>query len=81
MTFCSPAPSDSVGWRLQHSYSGWSELFHVRVTPTFMPILRMVLFHGPLAEALGLNAALLGQPESAAIFAGKVIPTGAKPLA
>ena len=53
----------------------------MRVTPTFMPILRMVLFHGPLAEALGLNAALLGQPESAAIFAGKVIPTDAKPLA
>ena len=81
MTICSPAPSDSAGWRLEHSYAGLPELFHVRVNPTFIPTPRMVIFNGSLAESLGLNAALLGQPESAAIFAGKVIPPGAKPLA
>ncbi len=81
MTICSPTTSDSAGWRLEHSYAGLPELFHVRVNPTSFPTPRMVIFNDSLAESLGLNAALLGQSESAAIFAGNVIPPGAKPLA
>jgi len=81
MTIYPPAPSDSAGWRLEHSYAGLPALFHAPVNPTPIPTPGLVLFNGPLAESLGLNAALLGQPESAAIFAGNVIPPGAKPLA
>jgi len=66
---------------LEHSYAGLPELFHVQVNPTSIPTPRMVIFNDSLAESLGLNAALLGQSESAAIFAGNVIPPGAKPLA
>jgi len=81
MTISSPTTSDSAGWRFEHSYAGLPELFHVRVNPTSIPTPRMVIFNSSLAESLGLNAPLLGQSESAAIFAGNVIPPSAKPLA
>ncbi len=81
MTNCSTFTNDSAGWRLEHSYASLPELFHVRVNPTSMPSPRMVIFNDSLAESLGLNADLLREQESAAIFAGNVIPPGAMPLA
>lgn len=81
MTNCSIFTNDSAGWRLENSYAGLPDLFYVRVNPTSMPSPRMVIFNDSLAASLGLNADLLREQESAAIFAGNVIPPGAMPLA
>jgi uncharacterized protein YdiU (UPF0061 family) len=41
----------------------------------------MVVFNRPLAEALGLDVASLAGPQGAEIFAGNVLPDGARPIA
>lgn len=75
-----PSPIASpAGWKFDNSYARLPALLHERVDPTPVRVPRMVVFNHPLAEALGLNGAVLaGQ---AAIFAGNELPDGAEPLA
>ncbi len=69
------------GWRLAHTYADLPALFHARVAPTPVRDPQFVVFNTVLAEALGLDVPALEAPAGAALFAGNVLPDGARPLA
>jgi serine/tyrosine/threonine adenylyltransferase len=70
-----------AGWRLAHTYAELPALFHSPATPDPVAAPRLVAFNRPLAAQLGLDADALDGPHGAAIFAGNVLPDGARPLA
>jgi len=70
-----------AAWRLEHTYAALPALFHSPADPTRVAAPRLVAFNRPLAASLGLNVEALDGPEGAAIFAGNVLPEGARPLA
>ena len=70
-----------TGWRLEHTYAELPALFHSPAAPARVAAPRLVAFNGPLAASLGLDADALAGPEGAAIFAGNVLPEGARPIA
>ena len=69
------------GWRLEHTYTQLPQLFYSDVSPTAVREPRLVVFNRPLAEELGLDPDALESPDGAAIFAGNVLPPGARPIA
>jgi len=69
------------GWRLDHTYVSLPPLFFSEVAPTPVREPKVVVFNRPLAGELGLDADALDTPEGAAIFAGNVLPPGARPIA
>jgi len=69
------------GWRLEHSYADLPALFHARAAPTLVRDPQFVVFNTVLAAALGLDVPSLDTPAGAAMFAGNVLPDGARPLA
>ena len=75
-----PEPSP-LGWRLDHSYARLPSQFYSRVQPTPVAKPQLVLFNKALACSLGLDASTLSLPESAALFSGNQLPTGADPIA
>jgi len=77
----SPVVPHAGGWRLDHSYAQLPARFFAKVPPTPVASPRLVLFNSPLAEELGLDAAMLAQPANAGWFAGNVLPPGASPIA
>jgi serine/tyrosine/threonine adenylyltransferase len=77
----SPIVPLTGGWRLEHSYALLPAGFFASVLPTPVSSPRLVVLNRPLAEELGLDPAVLAQPENAAWFAGNVLPPGASPIA
>jgi uncharacterized protein YdiU (UPF0061 family) len=69
------------GWRLEHTYTELPQLFYTDVKPTPVREPRLAVFNTALATTLGLDANALNTPEGAAIFAGNVLPPGARPIA
>jgi len=69
------------GWRLEQSYAQLPQIFYSDVRPTPVAEPRLVVFNRTLADELGLDAAALDNPAGAAIFAGNVLPEGARPIA
>jgi uncharacterized protein YdiU (UPF0061 family) len=69
------------GWRLELSYAELPALFHSDVKPTPVPAPHLVAFNAALAVALGLTPEALNGAEGAQIFAGNVLPEGARPIA
>src|SRR3954471_2288655 len=74
-------PTDAVGWRLEQSYAQLPAMFHVAIAPTPVAAPRLVVLNQPLAQTLGLDPAMLGGEEGAAIFSGNRLPPGSQPLA
>ena len=70
-----------AGWRLEHTYADLPQIFHSPAAPTAVREPRLVAFNRPLAAMLGLEPETLERPEGAAIFAGNVLPEGARPIA
>jgi uncharacterized protein YdiU (UPF0061 family) len=70
-----------TGWRLEHTYADLPQLFYSPATPTAVREPRLVAFNRPLAARLGLEPETLERPEGAAMFAGNVLPEGARPIA
>ncbi len=70
-----------TGFRLEQTYTELPSLFWSDVTPTPVRDPQMVVFNAPLAAALGLDTAALNGAEGARIFAGNVLPEGARPIA
>ena len=68
-------------WRLEHTYADLPELFSAPAAPTPVREPRLVVLNRPLAVSLGLDANALESSEGAAIFAGNVLPEGARPIA
>jgi serine/tyrosine/threonine adenylyltransferase len=69
------------GWRLEHTYADLPSIFHTDAPPAPVREPHLVAFNRPLAAALGLDPDALDGPEGAAIFAGNVLPAGARPIA
>ena len=69
------------GWRLEYTYAELPPLFSAPAQPSAVRAPRLVAFNRPLAEALGLDPAALEGPDGVAIFAGNVLPDGARPIA
>ena len=70
-----------AGWRLEHTYADLPRLFYADAAPTPVRQPRLVVFNRPLAERLGLDPDRLEHPDAAAVFAGNVLPEGARPIA
>ncbi len=56
-------------------------LFFSDARPTPVPNPRIVMFNRPLATTLGLDPDGLETADGARIFAGNVLPEGARPIA
>jgi uncharacterized protein YdiU (UPF0061 family) len=70
-----------AGWRLEHTYAELPQLFYAHAAPTAVRAPHLVAFNRPLATHLGLECDALDGPEGAAVFAGNVLPEGARPIA
>lgn len=67
------------GWNLEHTYTELPEIFYRGQNPAIAPVPQMVIFNENLAEFLGLDSdRLKDRPD---IFAGALLPHGAKPIA
>lgn len=62
-------------WRLEHTYTRLPGLFFTEVEPTPVEKPQMVIFNETLAAELGLPQ------EDAAVYAGNILPSGARPIA
>ena len=69
------------GWRLGYTYADLPQLFYSPATPTAVREPRLAVFNRSLATWLGLALETLESAEGAAIFAGNVLPDGARPIA
>jgi len=69
------------GWRLEHTYAALPPIFFSDVPPTSVASPRIVAFNTPLAVELGLDPDALNSPDGAQVFAGNVLPPGARPIA
>ena len=70
-----------AGWRLEHTYAELPQLFWAPAAPTALREPALVAFNRPLATSLGLDPDVLDGSEGAAVFAGKMLPEGARPIA
>ena len=70
-----------AGWQLEHSYAELPQLFHSPAAPARVREPKLAAFNRPLATMLGLDPDALDGPAGAAIFAGNVLPEGARPIA
>ncbi|MBX3733635.1 MAG: YdiU family protein [Verrucomicrobiae bacterium] len=70
-----------AGWNLSQSYAALPPQLYSRVAPSPVRAPSLVIFNASLAKSLGLDAAVLGRPEAAPLFAGNAMPPGADPIA
>jgi uncharacterized protein YdiU (UPF0061 family) len=70
-----------AGWHLEHTYAELPQLFYSDAAPTPVRQPRLAAFNRPLAARLGLDVDALDGFEGAAIFAGNILPEGARPIA
>ena len=61
-------------WNFNNSYTKLPELFYTEQYPTSVQAPELILFNNPLSDFLGI-------PKEPEVFAGNVIPKGAKPIA
>ena len=71
----------TAGWNLEHTYAQLPSLFFEPWQPTPVRAPRLVILNEALASELGLDAAVLSQPENADLFTGNRLPPGAYPIA
>ncbi|WP_282942602.1 protein adenylyltransferase SelO [Paenibacillus sp. RC67] len=70
-----------AGWNFDNSYARLPESVYTRLNPTPVSSPKLVIFNGPLADSLGLNAQALQSNDGVAVLAGNQVPEGALPLA
>ncbi|OQW41937.1 MAG: hypothetical protein A4S08_02095 [Proteobacteria bacterium SG_bin4] len=71
----------NVGWRFDNSYVRLPDYFYAQLCPVPVRAPQAVLLNHSLAESLGLDLHALSAEETAALFAGNVLPDGAQPIA
>lgn len=76
-----PPHTDPAGWRWDHSYLRLPSLFFEKSSPHPVADATLVVFNRALAEALGLDPAVLESPDYAPVFVGNRQPEGAEPIA
>jgi len=75
------SPLLRAGWRFDNSYARLPKSFHSPVNPTPVAGPQLILLNQPLAQSLGLDPHILGGHDTATIFAGNQVPSGATPIA
>ena len=70
-----------AGWRLEHTYAALPQLFFSDAAPTAVREPRIVKLNTELARTLGLDVPALEGNDGARIFAGNVLPEGARSIA
>jgi uncharacterized protein YdiU (UPF0061 family) len=68
------------GLSFRHGYAALPERFWQAVSPTPVSAPRLLSFNSALAAELGVEAALQGEAATA-MFAGNLVPAGARPIA
>lgn len=68
-------------FRFDNSYARDLEGFYTDCEPAHVPSPRLLKLNHSLAEELGLDASTLDSEAGAAIFAGNIVPHGARPIA
>ncbi len=76
-----PAPAPTFGFNFDNTYARDLEGLYIEWQAALAPTPKLVKLNRALADELKLDADALTSPAGAAIFAGNVLPVGAKPLA
>ena len=76
-----PAPAPTFGFNFDNTYARDLEGLYIEWQAAPAPAPKLVKLNRALANELKLDADALTSPTGAAIFAGNVLPAGAKPLA
>jgi len=78
-----PNPITELRLGLEHSYAALPPRFYAEVAPASVREPSLLLFNGPLANALGLSVPLagVGKARLAALFSGNELPADARPIA
>lgn len=77
-TMDDPTPA---GWRFENTYAALPDRLFAAATPARVRVPRVGVLNHALAADLGLDLAALSPETAAAVFAGQVVPTGARPIA
>ncbi len=70
-----------AGWNLSQSYTGLPQVFHAPAAPTAVSQPKLLVLNEPLANFLGLDAAILTSPQGVSWLVGNTPPPGAQPIA
>lgn len=73
-----------TGWDavpFDNSYARLPGVFYTRLNPTPVAAPRLLRANAALAEKIGIDPALLSDPQTAQVLAGNLIPASAQPLA
>jgi serine/tyrosine/threonine adenylyltransferase len=73
--------TNKVNWNFDNSYSRLPETFYTQTNPKPVKAPKLIKLNESLADSLGLAVEQLRDEECVAVFAGNLIPEGAKPLA
>ncbi len=72
---------DAVGWRFENTYARLPDVFFAPAEPARVKSPRVAVLNRELAADLGLNLDALPPDNAAALFAGQLLPAGARPIA
>jgi len=75
------ADNDTVGWRLDNTYSRLPDILFAEAKPAVVEAPRVSILNHRLAEELGLNLGAISPEAAAALFAGQDLPRGSRPIA
>ncbi|GAB4430670.1 MAG: YdiU family protein [Turneriella sp.] len=76
-----PQTSTDAGWNLSHTYATLPGVFFAPAKPMVASKPQLVVFNSELARELGLALGQASEQELAELFGGKVLPSGAQPIA
>ena len=75
------ADRDAVGWRFDNTYARLPEALFAPAEPAGVRDPRVSILNHRLAAELGLDLGALAPEAAAALFAGQLLPPGARPIA
>ncbi len=75
------AKPNTIGWRLENTYSRLSEALFASAEPAKVREPRVAILNQRLAAELGLNLGAITPGDAAALFAGQALPFDSRPIA
>ncbi len=75
------ADNNSLGWQFDNTYSRLPKVFFAAAKPATVRAPRLSILNYKLADELGLNLETPSPEAIAALFAGKNLPEGSRPIA
>jgi len=77
----SVADHNTVGWRFDNTYARLPDVLFAPASPAPVRAARVSILNHRLADEIGLNLGAISPDAAAALFAGQVLPDGARPIA